>query len=219
MNIDLLIDAKEKKCTDCLEAFPATEEYFYKQKTHTKTKGTFYKLSSHCKTCTKKRTLKYQQENPEKHNEAQKKYLYGTVKGRETRKRNLDKWVLNGGYKDWQQNNRDKIVEYNKDRRHKNHDITDQEWFECLDFFMNSCAYCGISENEALILYNQRLNMEHVDDDGANDITNCVPACKSCNSKKWTFELNEWYNTDNPVYSKRRYNKIIKWLLSFTKKD
>lgn len=43
-----------KKCTnpECKNPLlPATGEYFYKQKVHSKKKGTHYKLSSRCKFC------------------------------------------------------------------------------------------------------------------------------------------------------------------------
>jgi hypothetical protein len=33
-----------------------------------------------------------------------------------------------------------------------------------------------------------------------------------CNSKKWAFTLEEWYNEENENYDKERLHKIIKWL-------
>ena len=45
-----------------------------------------------------------------------------------------------------------------------------------------------------------------------NDLSNCVPSCKQCNSQKHTDSLEEWYNEDNIKYSKRRFNRIHKWL-------
>lgn len=134
-------------------------------------------------------------------------------------KRDFSKTQRENGYlQEWRENNSGRLQSYRVNRgMHKQHEISETEWLECLDYFDDRCAYCGISEGEAYELYNQLLHKDHVEHNGANDITNCVPACKKCNSQKWEFELNEWYNSENPLYSKRRYNKIVKWLLSFAK--
>lgn len=96
----------------------------------------------------------------------------------------------------------------------KSHDITDVEWEKCLGHFNYSCAYCGITQEDAIKTYSNRLHREHVDCNGADDLSNCAPACKSCNSRKHTFELSEWYDSDNLTYTKKRYEKIINWLES-----
>ncbi|OME70491.1 hypothetical protein BSK65_11210 [Paenibacillus odorifer] len=56
------------------------------------------------------------------------------------------------------------------------------------------------------------LHKEHVNDDGANDLSNCVPACYSCNSQKWKFCFEDWYNESNKSYTEDRINKIHIWL-------
>ena len=61
-------------------------------------------------------------------------------------------------------------------------------------------------------LKNIDLHKEHVDHNGANDLSNCVPACQSCNSSKWEFDFNDWYCPNNPVFTQERYEKIVKWL-------
>lgn len=94
----------------------------------------------------------------------------------------------------------------------KNHDITKKEWESCLKYFNHSCAYCGILNNEAKKKYNNYLHKEHVDHNGSNKIDNCVPACKSCNSKKWEFTLEEWYSEDNENFTYERLDKIKKWI-------
>jgi hypothetical protein len=53
---------------------------------------------------------------------------------------------------------------------------------------------------------------EHIDDDGANDLSNCVPSCKLCNSYKHQYIFDDWYNKNNPNFNQDRLNKIIKWL-------
>ena len=46
----------------------------------------------------------------------------------------------------------------------------------------------------------------------ANDLSNCIPACNSCNSSKWEHSFDEWYMPNNPIYSQVRLDKINKWL-------
>lgn len=211
-------DYEEKECTKCKEMFPATEEHFYKQLTRTMTKGDFYRLASWCKKCSIKNSTKWQ----ESISVERKRGYYKRCDSSDRRKkikRDYSKTQKEIGYfKEWQEENREWLYNYNKERsQHKAHDISDTEWFECLDFFENCCAYCGITEGESYELYNQLFHKEHVEHFGANDITNCVPACKGCNSQKWEFELNEWYNNNNSIYDQRRYSRIVEWLLSFAK--
>lgn len=56
------------------------------------------------------------------------------------------------------------------------------------------------------------LHKEHVDDSGANDLSNCVPSCQSCNSSKNIFSLEEWYTEDNLNFTEERLSKIYRWL-------
>lgn len=220
MEIELIIDSETKTCTQCKETYPATEEFFYKQKTHTKKNGTFYKLSTWCRECQLNNSKQYRIDNLEDVKaydkfRYRKKEDYYKDKAKRWNTENEDKKKIN--YKKWQEENKEKLFVYGKNRRmNKEHEISETEWFECLDFFNNKCAYCGISEGEAYEKYDQLLHKEHVEHDGANDITNCVPSCKGCNGSKHLFSLNDWYKESNPVYSKRRYNKIVKWLMSFT---
>jgi 5-methylcytosine-specific restriction endonuclease McrA len=113
----------------------------------------------------------------------------------------------------WRKENPDKVKEYNKDRNmHKKHEITNEEWFECLDYFNNSCAYCGITEEEQVRLYGEQFHKEHVIQNGSNYIDNCVPSCTSCNTSKNTKEFNDWYNYKNINFTQKRLDKIIEWM-------
>jgi hypothetical protein len=199
-----------KMCSDCNEWHPMTEEYFYKNKSSPDG------YNPYCKKKAIERSLnnrnKNREENLAKMREYGREYMRRpdrVLKQREvSNKRRLD-----GKHKEWRKKNPDKVKGYNLKRNmNKKHDITDQEWFACLDYFNNSCAYCGISEKEQFELYNENFHMEHVDHNGSNYIDNCVPSCTSCNTSKFTFEINDWYNEDNEIFSKRRYNKIISWM-------
>jgi hypothetical protein len=201
-----------KTCTKCTETFPATNEYFYKQKKYDEQNNPYYDLTNWCKVCYKKKARDWAISNPDKMKEALRKQE--SKESRKKYKRAYSKKQReNGYYKQWQQENAEKIYEYNSKRTmNKKHDITDEEWYACLDYFNNSCAYCGLSEEEQFELYNENFHMEHVDHNGSNYIDNCVPSCTSCNVSKFTFDFNDWYNENNEGYSKRRYNKIINWL-------
>jgi hypothetical protein len=196
-----------KKCLICGEYFPATTDYFYKNKSSKDG------LNSYCKECTKKKSYQWQLDNRERHNEWMKGF-FKSEKGKKLRKKDLEDGKMRS--RKWQKENPDKVRHHNlKWQMNKKHEISEDEWESCLDYFNYSCAYCGITQDESIKLYNQRLHKEHVDSNGANDISNNIPACRKCNSSKRTYSLNEWYNNDNTNYSKRRYNKIIKWLMSF----
>lgn len=129
-----------------------------------------------------------------------------------------------GNLRRWQEKNKDKIKKYNQKRKtHKIHQITTEEWNECKKYFNNECAYCGLPASDHYVKYKDQyilsdLHKEHVDHNGANDISNCIPSCKSCNSSKHTFTLSEWYNeTSNPNFTNERLEKILKWIKKFTK--
>jgi hypothetical protein len=192
-----------KLCSDFNEWFPMTEEYFYRNKS---APDGFY---PYCKEATKKRSLQWEKDNPERYK------VHYTKRNRkpdfkEKMKKAANKQRLEGKQKEWRQSNPDKLREYNQ--KHRDHDITDEEWFTCLDYFNNSCAYCGLSEDDQLKIYGHQLHREHVIHDGSNYIDNCIPACTKCNTSKHIKEFNEWYNQENEAYSKRRYNKIVNWM-------
>jgi hypothetical protein len=101
---------------------------------------------------------------------------------------------------------------YNKNRREKNHKITEKEWYNCKLYFNFRCAYCGKTWEDNFVETGKDLHKEHVIDEGRNDIKNCVPSCNTCNTQKNTKTLNEWYNTNNSIYSYERYLKIYQFM-------
>jgi len=55
------------------------------------------------------------------------------------------------------------------------------------------------------------LHKEHVDDNGANDLSNCVPSCQSCNSTKNLKTLEEIIELKIiEKFTQEKYNKINK---------
>lgn len=193
-----------KLCNICNEWFPSTAEYFYKNKANG-----IDGLFPYCKKCTIKKSYRWGEENKGK-----KKAFMKKEDSKPHSKERTRRWSkirrLNGEHKKWQSNNTDKLKKYREN--HNNHTITDKEWASCKNYFNYECAYCGISEQEAKSRYNQLFHKEHVDHSGLDDLSNCVPSCKGCNSSKWTFDIEDWYNESNKVFDKGRKEKILKWL-------
>ncbi len=210
-----------KLCNKCFEWYKLNSENFYKNKSSPD--GFF----PSCKQCEKKRALIYLEQNKEK----VLKYQKEIVRPRDRKKINDRdrKWrVKNKQHKqqyqlNYQRNNSEIIKKYTKNRKHKNHNITDKQWNNCKKYFMYKCTYCGLPLDEHYVPFNGKIilsdfHREHVDDQGANDLSNCVPSCKSCNSQKWEYSFNEWYNENNNRFTIERYNRIIKWLTDDYKK-
>jgi 5-methylcytosine-specific restriction endonuclease McrA len=186
---------------------PCNEEYFYKNKSN-KTDG----LHPYCKKCTSRKYIKWVKENIERKRERDREWVKKPKNIPKVR-RNQKLYKERGKRKEWERKNKDKLRMYAFYKTmHRTHEITDEEWEFCKQYFNYSCAYCGVSEEEAKKKYGQRLHKEHVYHEGANDLSNCVPACKRCNSKKWMFKFEEWYNENNPVFDGERLNRIKKWI-------
>jgi 5-methylcytosine-specific restriction endonuclease McrA len=115
----------------------------------------------------------------------------------------------------WQKENPEKLKNYGLKKR--KHNITIKEWQDCKNYFNNECAYCGLPIENNYVKYANKLvlsdlHKEHVDDVGSDELDNCVPACKVCNSEKGSYRLDDWYNKENKKWSEERYNKIINWI-------
>jgi len=110
---------------------------------------------------------------------------------------------------------------------HRNHEISEKEWDYCKDYFkdvngIQCCAYCGLKIIDHKITRmgvtkQGDFHKEHIYDDGANDLSNCIPACRNCNCGKWAFPFEEWYR-EQEFFTEERYNKIIIWTTEVYKK-
>lgn len=199
----------KKKCSVCGEEKLLTE--FYTQQHYSKKRGYYTYYNPSCKECDKKKAKEWNLNNLEQARALRRKY--DRKPDRKKAKKKVHEELKNRGYYvEYRRQNKDKIKKYNKKRNEKNHKITKNEWETCKKYFDNSCAYCGMTNDEAKRLYNNYLHKEHVIHNGSDKIDNCIPACKSCNSSKATKKFEDWYNESNKKYSKDRYNKIIKWL-------
>jgi predicted ATP-dependent protease len=203
-----------KQCSECRE-FKELSEFYSQNKTRKDgTKYIYY--NPECKECTKKRTYTWQ----EKHIDKKRKYaLKDNAKPHRKQQMKIlnKKRRENGEYREWQQNNTDKIKEYAEKRSEKIHEISENEWDSCKNYFNYRCAYCGLAIEEHYIRFNGKIilgdfHRDHADDKGENDLSNCIPSCKICNTSKHDNGLDEWYNENNPNFSQTRLNKIHEWL-------
>lgn len=208
-----------KRCSIC--GYEKELAEFYQQK-KTRKDGTVYiYYNPECKNCTKTRSKKWQQDNYEQYQQGFLKRMREALKRPDKKQynRQLSKKQKESGYtKEYYNKNKEYFSDYHRERRmNKTHEITNEEWIRCKEYFNNSCAYCGLSESEHYIIYAGKpkktdLHKEHVDHNGSNKIDNCIPSCAKCNSNKWAFTLEEWYNTENEVFSQERLDKINNWL-------
>lgn len=208
------IDGIEYKlCFECDQWHPLNDEWFYKNKS---SPDGFH---PYCKEKAKEKSRKRMYENYELHKMKNKTYREDNI---DYYHEKFNQWYLeNKNYryeymKEWQQNNPDKLKEYRFDRLNKQHEISDEEKYKCKEYFNFSCAYCNIPEELHKEINGQQLHMDHVDPNGANDLSNNVPACRSCNSKKGDRSLEHFYTVKE--VSQVNKNKIIKWLDSDYKK-
>jgi len=195
-----------KMCLICEEWFPCTEEHFHKNKKN-KTDG----LYPYCKPCARKKSIEWNHSNYERYRANVDRHKDDEIT-KQKHRRNAQRRKKNGLHQEWLDKNKDRQRMYGERRSIKNHNITDEEWDDCRQYFNFRCAYCGKTWEQNKLETRKDLHREHVDDEGANDLSNCVPACRNCNSYKWKFSLDEWYNEKNPVFNQERLEKILKWI-------
>ena len=79
--------------------------------------------------------------------------------------------------------------------------VTQAEWLDRLAEFNDHCAYCLRPMNDTH-LDPQEHTEEHmlpVSKGGSHDITNIVPACRSCNARKGTLSLLQLVALNDPT--------------------
>ena len=212
-NIREINGFKERRCTQCKEWFPETTEYFYMRNKSKPEKG----FNPECKKCSSKRSRKWAINHWDIMKECFKRnHKNPERKAKEKERKKIAKEA--GYFTEYRRKNKDKMNEYGRKKRQNNvHKISAKEWNSCKEYFNNECAYCGLLLSEH---YYTRLGVtklgdfhkEHVIHNGANDLSNCVPSCGSCNSSKRNYFFEDWYNENNLNYTEERYNKIKKWL-------
>lgn len=192
--------------------FSCTEDYFYKTDKN-KTDG----LHPECKRCCTKKSRIHQVNHLEESYDAHKKYR-GTVKYQKWNKKHMD-------------DNEEYLIEYRKTDKfkksgkhnqkfrelHKQHDISKEEWESVKKYFGYQCAYCGLPHENNYRIYAGKpqkidFSKDHFDNDGANDLSNCLPSCHRCNNSKKKKQFEVWYPELSGVFNEERLVKIYKWL-------
>ncbi|MEM5592870.1 HNH endonuclease signature motif containing protein [Niallia circulans] len=174
------------------------------------------RLHPYCKKCTIKKTS--ENRDIERTYELNRYYYKTRESIRENRRMSNKKMRDSGKLKAWQMKNKDKIKEYNlKRQQNKIHEISTEEWEECKNYFNYRCAYCGLKIEEHYNAYKGKLkwtdfHRDHFNHTGANDLSNCVPSCKSCNSRKSEIDFEEWYESYKEIHNEERKIKVYQWL-------
>jgi hypothetical protein len=172
-------------------------------------------FNPYCKTCTKEKSAKWVKDNAETHRDY-KRSEKAKESSRATKRKNDQKYRDGETHQEWVNNNKHKFKTYRENRQNKAHEITNEEWSICKEYFDDSCAYCGLHEKDHFQkrkhkLIKSDLHKEHVDHNGSNNLSNCVPSCLHCNSSKWIHDVDVWY-LKQPFYQEERFLKINKWL-------
>jgi len=165
-----------------------------------------------CKKCVGNRSIKWMKDNPEAY--AKQKIEYAKTEKRIKFRFEEGVKQRKSGYSlAWIRAHPEKAKMYQE--KHRQHDITEKEWRDCLKVFDNTCAYCGLPHKQHIIkrmgkYITMKFHKEHVDDKGYNDLRNAVPACQRCNSSKHQDSLDKWY-LKQKFFSIDKYNFIVWW--------
>jgi hypothetical protein len=201
----IIDDIDHKLCNICLQWMPFENE-FYKNEMN-KVDG----RNPYCKDCTKKKSTKWRHDNPEKH-----RVHFTTMNNKKIHKVykqiNNKKRKENGDISAWLKDNPDRQREYGRRQRERKHKLTEYQWDACRLYFNYRCAYCDKTWEQNKLETKKDLHKEHFDFSGVNNLSNCLPSCRDCNSHKWEFPFEEWYTEDNPVYDLDRKQKLYKWI-------
>ena len=151
---------------------------------YSKNKGRKYGVNSYCKECNREYHKQYREDNKE---------------------------YIKGYQKEYRKNNPDKIFNNDSRRRFKENTqgngISQEQWYECFEFFNWECAYSGIQ------LTKDNRNLDHIvalDNGGEHEIWNCVPMFDKYNFQKKTSDMLEWY-LQQEYFDIDRLTKIYEW--------
>lgn len=195
-----------KICKTCGNSFPATLAYFYKDRQW---------LRSSCKKCASAESIDYikanleqhrkngqrwRTNNPEKARESDRKSAIGCQERNPNKKREYDR--------NWRTNNPQRLRVLAQRRKARQRELpatlTHEQWKRCLEWWNNTCAYCGAQQD-----FWHVLEQEHyvaVTAGGGYTAENIIPACKSCNTSKHNALAQQWLTSR---FGKARANRIL----------
>ena len=214
-----------KRCTKCGEWLVANNYNFYKSQSGK------WKLKGRCKKCKKEYDKEYRKSENGKKNQAKANNKYnnsekGKKKRIEYRKSEEGKKIRAKAQSKYSKTDKGKLTQekyhdsekyksimfnQNSKRRFKEDTqgdgITQEQWFECFEFFNWECAYSGIQ------LTKENRNLDHVialNNGGEHEIWNCVPMYDKYNISKHANDMLEWY-LEQEYFDIDRLTKIYEW--------
>lgn len=150
----------------------------------------------------------YTEEQKKNKREYDKKYY---IINKNNKKLYYTTWKVNGG----QELRRLSNHKRESKKRELLHDLTLEQWEYTKVYFNNSCAYCGMSQSEHKLIYNQRLHQEHiipVSKDGVYSNFNIIPSCYKCNDSKNNMDLEDFL-IHSDRFTTERYIEILDYIL------
>lgn len=199
----------ERICTSCNEWKEENYiNFYYKNKSKPE-----LGFQSECRICGNKRASKNQSDNKERKQLYDKKLYkektdYYFEKAYRSKEKDPERYKLTQAL--WRKLHPDRCNFYS--RKHQTHRVSEKEWYECKKFFNFRCACCGMTWEDHYELFKEDLHKDHLYHNGRNDLKNCIPLCKTCNTSKHQDTINEWYNPSNPNYTYERYYQIYLWI-------
>ena len=112
-------------------------------------------------------------------------------------------------HREYRNNNPQKVFNQNQKRRKleetQGEGISKDQWIEMMEFFNWECAYSGMQLNK------DNRSIDHIiplNNNGKNNIWNCVPMLMNYNSSKNDSDWLEWY-IQQDFYNEERLNKML----------
>lgn len=178
-------------------------------------------FDSLCKACKKKADHERYLKNKDEISKQKAEYYRSNKE--KIKKSGLDYYHCNSkkckeSNKDWNKRNpiqRRILCERSRSNEYTSDNIlTSDEWVVIKNYFHNSCAYCGMLEEEHLDTFGEKLHQEHLIPlikGGSYKLGNIVPSCRNCNASKRNQDFNDWYPTSSG-YSRYREKRILQYL-------
>lgn len=167
-----------KYCSKCEVEKELSSEYFYRKRD---SKDGY---SPECKECRKLVQKTYRKNNQDKIKEYNYKYDRSEI-GRK--------------------NKRNNVLRRRARKKEADDTLTTDEISHNINYFNNTCAYCGNSFSE-----DTSMNLDHIlpiAKRGGTTKENIIPSCARCNQSKGAKYLGHWY-IHQPFYSLDRLVKI-----------
>lgn len=219
-----------KKCSKCAAEYPATPDYFHRDKVNRD--GLHY----HCKVCVRAyhqanrelliaRQIAYQKAHAEKTKEYHRRYQMQNADRIKKNRRKVDPLKNRAYAARWAKNNPDKLLVMRHRRRASKlnllSDWTAQHWQLCLDYWHNTCAVCG---GQLRDLFGAVItNADHwiaMSDKNCPGTTpgNMICLCSTCNNSKKSKAPEIWlrkrYGTRKGNEILKRINNYFQWIMN-----